>query len=146
MLSKLDALAKPYELAPGVVIRILPFKPLYWIAMQTVFNAYLEKADIPADGVQQIFILVTPLITSVTVAESAQISTEMRAFTIWFQERTTDIVESWQLFQQFVSISVATMLWEASEAIQDDLPKAAPELQQPAPVPVDENGNPTNPI
>lgn len=142
----MDARAKSYELAPGVVLKFLPFRPVFWVAMNDAFLKHVTDTGGEWGGLHNIFIVSCPLITSIQVATGTEVNSAMQCFVDWLNGRTADIVENWLSFQWMVDVEIATSLWEAYGATRDDLPKAPAILQVPAPVPVDEHGNVSPPI
>lgn len=146
MLANMDAWAKPFELAPGVVIKILPFKPVFWQSQYDTFVTYLHDHNIKATGTHDIFIFTAPLSTSLCVEPDAELSIALRVFIAWFNGRTQNVIENWHSFEQMVDNNLVVRLWEAYTDTRDDLPKAPAVLQKPAPLPVDNNGNVSKPI
>lgn len=145
MLANMDNWAKPYELAPGVVIKMLPFKPIYWQAQYEAFASYINAEKISSAGQHEIFICICPLATSICVEPEAELSIAMRVFIDWFNGRTTNIIENWKSFEMMVDTELVVKLWEAWNGTRDDLPKAPMALQRPAPLPVDARGNEAKP-
>lgn len=145
MLANMDGFSKPYEIAPGVILRLLPFKPVYWLAQQATYTKYIKEAGIDWMGLHDIFILVCPLATSVCVEPESELTVAMQVFILWLNGRTGDIIKDWCTFEQMVDVQIANDLWSAFEATRDDIPKAPAILRVPAPIPVDENGNLSRP-
>lgn len=149
MLASMDARAKPYPLAPGVVIKFLPFRPAISVAMYDTFMKHVRENGEPngdeTSGLHNIFIVSCPLITSICIEPGTELTAAMQSFVEWVNGRTASIVENWLSFQWMVDVEIATQLWEAYNATRDDLPKAPAILQVPAPLPVDENGELTRP-
>lgn len=146
MLAKLDALARCHTLAPGLDMRVIAYRPVFWNGLLTRFKQYLEDNKIPWTGIHDLYILLCPLITSLDISKDTVLPVWAQGFILWYQTKTGDVIEDWLSFEQLVSGDNLSELWAGYHNTRDDLPKAPELLQQPAPVPVDDNGNLTRPI
>lgn len=146
MLDRVDSLAKSYTPVEGVCIRLLPYRPMFWNAHQERLKVYAKECGEAWTAFHNIFILTCPVMTGLHVSEDAPLWAQ--ALALWYEARTGDIVQDWQLFQQVAPEELAGVLWEAYQAtrLEAELPRAPEVLQQPAPVPVDEDGQTARPI
>ena len=146
MQAKLDGFARAYSPAPGMVIRMLPFLPVFWNDLNKTMRDYIKDRGQEWTGAHDIFIMTAPLITSMTTGNE-ELPVELAVLAFWQTQRIGAITEDWHLFEQMCPYASLEVLWSAYEATRKeaDVPRAPEVLQTPAPVPVNDDGITENP-
>lgn len=146
MLDKLDKLARGVSPVEGVCIRLLPYRPVFWSGQKDKLEKYLKESGETWRGAHNVFILTCPLMTSLTV--EGEVPLWAQSLNVWWEARSGEIIQDWLNFEMVASEDLPGVLWEAYQATRNeaDLPRAPAALQQPAPLPVDDNGKMTRPM
>lgn len=144
MLEKLDKLAQSYAPVDGVCMRLLPYRPVFWSAQLDRFQKFIDGRGETWSVFHNAFILTAPILTAVNI--SGEVPVWAQALRMWFEVRTGDVIEDWLTFEQIIPDELAAILMNAYNATRHDVPAAPEALQQPAPVPVDNNGDISRPI
>lgn len=137
-MQTLLSLSKSFSPVPGLTIWMLPYRPYIWAQVREQFMKHL--AGEPMEGIHHVFINAIPLVTSIVV--EGDVPSWATALAACHPVNIRDITTTWELFSRTASDETLTALWRTYEATREQLPQAPAELQQPAPVPEDEEGEP----